>query len=104
MFIIRHRQIFFALTGALVAAAIIAFLIFGLRVSIDFTGGTLAQVSYSAERPPVAALQASLDKSGFSGYSLREAGESDYILRAGSMTNEQRQNLQQTLSVGNQYP
>lgn len=104
MYIIRNRNIFFALTGALVLCSIIAVAFFGLRFSIDFTGGTLAQVSYQNGRPDVPTLEHALDAADFSGYSLREAGQQDYILRAGSMTNQQRQNLQQTLAIGGQYP
>ncbi len=104
MFIIKHRTLFFALTGVLVAAALLSTIFFGLKLSIDFTGGTLAQVSYPGGRPPVTTLQTSLDIADFRGYSLREAGTSDYILRAGSMTSAQRQNLPQTLSVGGTSP
>jgi preprotein translocase subunit SecF len=104
MFIIRNRSIFFALTGALVAFALAALIIFGLRFSIDFTGGTLVQVTYPQGRPPASALQKSLDAAGFSNYSLREASANDYILRAGNMTVVQRQALPETLSASGAYP
>lgn len=104
MLIIRHRNIFFAITGVFVLVALIALAIFGLRFSIDFTGGMLVQVTYAQGRPPVADLERSLDTASFSNYSLREAGESDYILRAGNMTAAQRQALPGTLSASGKYP
>lgn len=104
MFIIKHRTLFFTLTGALVGAALIALAVFGLKFSIDFTGGTLVQVTYASGRPPATALQASLDRDGFSNYSLREANINDYVLRAENMTTAERASLPETLSIGGKYP
>jgi preprotein translocase subunit SecF len=100
MFIIRHRVFFFALTGLIVAAALGAIAVFGLRFGIDFTGGTLVQASYASGRPDPRALHANLEAAGFSGFSVREAGTNDYILRAQNLTAAQRAELPQTLSVG----
>ena len=104
MIIIKHRTLFFALTGALVASALIALAIFGLKFSIDFTGGTLVQVTYPSGRPPAPALQKSLDSAGFSNYSLREANTNDYVLRAGNMSTGMRAALPETLSARGKYP
>lgn len=104
MIIVKHRGIFFGITGAIVAAALISLIAFGLHFGIDFTGGTLVQVTYGGGRPPVQSLQRSLDTAGFSGYSLREANTNDYILRAGTMTTDERAALATTLSVEGKYP
>lgn len=104
MIIVKHRGIFFAITGAIVAVAILSLALFGLHPGIDFTGGTLAQVTYNAGRPAAPMLASTLDAAGFTGYSLREAGQNDYILRAGNMTTAERATLPQTLSVGGKYP
>ena len=104
MIIIKHRIAFFCLTGAFVVAALLSLAVFGLKLSIDFTGGTLVQVTYVGGRPPATKLQTSLDTAGFHGYSLRESGENDYTLRAGTMTPAQRAALPDTLSVSAKYP
>lgn len=104
MFIIRNRNIFFAITGALIAASLIALAVFGLRLSIDFTGGTLVDASYAAGRPPASELDASLKAAGFSNYSLREAGERNVMLRTGAIEDAERAALPATLSVGGAYP
>src|SRR3989338_1953072 len=72
---------------------------FGLRLGIDFTGGTLAQVTYPSGRPSAEEISQSLTKARFTGYSLREAGTNDYVLRAQNMTEDQRANLIEILSV-----
>lgn len=99
MFIIRHKNIFFSITAVIVVAAIACIAAFGLHLSIDFTGGTLVQATYPQGRPAPAALSASLDAAGFSGYSLREAGTNDYVLRTGTLTTAQINDISQTLSV-----
>lgn len=104
MFVIKNRKWFFALTGALIAFSLVALLIFGLKFSIDFTGGALVEATYPAGRPSAQELERALTAAGFSGYSLREAGTGDYVLRAPPLAQLQRQNLQATLSVGGRYP
>ena len=99
MFIVKHRSLFFGITGTIIAVSIASVVFYGLRLGIDFTGGTLVQATYEGGRPSPQALHASLDSAGFSGYSLREAGTNDYVLRAGGMTNAQREALPQTFSI-----
>src|SRR3989338_8836735 len=104
MFIIANRNIFFILSGVLVAASLLSIAVFGLKLGADFTGGTLAQATYAGGRPAPEALSAALDEAGFVGYSLREANENDYILRAANLTAEQRENIEEILSVGGESP
>ncbi len=103
MFIVRHRKLFFALTGLILLLSLGSLVAFGLKLGTDFTGGTLVEVSYADARPDASALSASLDGTGLKGYSLREAGTDGYILRAGALSNEMRGNLAKTFSVGGEY-
>lgn len=93
MFIVAHRNIFFALTGAVVIAALLSIGAFGLHLGIDFTGGTLAQISYDGMRPSADALSSTLTDAGFTNFSLREYGDNGYALRAQTLTDEQRGEL-----------
>src|SRR3989344_594904 len=104
MFIVKHRKVFFAITGTIVALALGALIFFGLHQGTDFTGGTLVQVKYEKGRPDAKVLSLTLDEAGFKGYSLRGAGENDYILRTGSLTNEMRSSLPATFSVHGGFP
>lgn len=99
MFIITHKNWFFALSGALVVGALLSLAVFGLKPSIDFTGGTLVQASYPGGRPDVKALSHSIDAAGFSGYSLREAGTNQYVLRTTNLTTAQRSTIGAVMSM-----
>jgi preprotein translocase subunit SecF len=99
MIIVKQRNIFFALTGLLVALCVGATLTFGLHLGTDFTGGTLAEFSYEGGRPDAQEITKALSNAGVHGVSLREANENDYILRSAQLNQTQRDELQQTLSL-----
>lgn len=104
MIIVTYRNVFFALTGLLTAISLASIAFFGLSFGTDFTGGTLAEVRYSAGRPTVESLSQSLDAAGFSGYSLRESQNNSYVMRAGNIAAEKRPALTEALSIGGTYP
>ena len=103
MIIIKNKNIFFAITGTFVFVALACITIFDLKLGTDFTGGTLVQVSYPDGRPLPQEISAALDGAGFAGYSLREAEERDYLLRAANLIGEQRANLTETFSIGGEH-
>lgn len=104
MFIINNRKIFFTITGIIVVAAIAAIAMFGLHLSIDFTGGTLVQVTYPGGRPAQATLQQSLNADGYGNYSLRAVSTNDYVLQAQNISSKERNDLTPTFSINNAYP
>ena len=104
MFIVKHRNIFFVVSALVTVAALVSIFIFGLKLGLDFTGGTLIQATYQGGRPAPEVLTRSLDAAGFKGYSLREANTEDYILRAGNLTPEVRANLPSILSPEGSNP
>ncbi|MEY4747452.1 MAG: hypothetical protein RLZZ416_501 [Candidatus Parcubacteria bacterium] len=103
MMIVKNRNIFFAITGLLVLASLASVAVFGLHESLEFTGGTLAQVSYPDIRPAPTLLGQALDGAGIKGYSIREAGQHDYIVRMPNLSEMQRSSIPEILSGGDQY-
>ena len=103
MIIVKHRSIFFTITAAFVLASLASVTVFGLHQSLEFTGGTLAQVSYPNARPVPALVAGALDGAKIKGYSIREAGEKDYIVRMPNLTELQRAGTPEILSAGDQY-
>ena len=93
MFIIRHRNWFFALTGLIVLISLVFLGVFQLHEGIDFTGGTLAQISYDGTPPSASLLQQNLTDAGFKDFSLRAYGANGYTLRAQTLTDDERANL-----------
>lgn len=101
MFIVSHRKAFFALTAVFVVSALISLGVYGLHFGIDFTGGTLAQVSYDGARPSAEPFQKIFEGAGFKDFSIRESGDNGYTLRAQTLTNEQRAEIATLFSTQN---
>ena len=98
MLIVHNKNLFFALTGAVVLASLMSLFVFGLHVGLDFTGGTLVQVRYDGIRPAPDALERNLKNAGFSNFSLRETGNDGYTLRAPTLSDEQRNRVSTVFS------
>lgn len=101
MFVIRYRAIFFGITAVVLALSIGAIAFFGLHFGLDFTGGSLVEVSYSNERPQKALVEQDLAELDFGSISLRQSGDNDaYILRMRDLKEEERQRVVDVLSRG----
>jgi len=89
MFIIKHRGIFFTIAGLLVGASVVALVVFGIRPSIEFTGGTLVEIGYPEGRADKASLEAQLSTLPLGTYSLRPFGDDGYLLRVRELSAEE---------------
>ncbi|MBI3572100.1 protein translocase subunit SecF [Candidatus Kaiserbacteria bacterium] len=86
MYIARHRTLFFWITGLLLAAAVAAILFFGLPLGIDFTGGSLMQISYPAGRPALATIQEQVASIPLGAVSVIPSGANNVSIRTRTMT------------------
>jgi preprotein translocase subunit SecF len=86
MYIIRHRGLFFWITGLLLAGAIGAILVWGLPLGIDFTGGSLMQVSYGANRPALSDIEKQITAVHDGAVAVRVQGEDAVSIRTRTMT------------------
>lgn len=86
MYIIHHRALFFWITGLLLAAAVGAILIFGLPLGIDFTGGSLMQVSYPGGVPPLATIQKQVTVVPLGQVTVQSSGTNSVSIRTRTMT------------------
>jgi len=81
MFVIRHKNIFFFFSGLMVALALFSIVFFGLKMSIEFTGGSLMEVSYSGEKPSAREVASLADEFLGGKSAVQEVGETGFILR-----------------------
>lgn len=100
MFVVKFRKIFFTIGLLFVAAAITSVLYFGLIFGIDFTGGSLLEVSYSEERVNKESISNQLDGMEMGLYSLREIGDSGYILKTKDLNVENHEAVLSVFSQG----
>ena len=100
MLVVKYRKIFFILSGVIVGLSLLSVLVFGLTFGIDFTGGALTEVTYPDGRPDKEGVIARLQNIPIGVFSLRQSGDSNYILRTRALLEEERVAVMGALSRG----
>ena len=80
MLIVKYRKIFYSLSAILVVGAIFSILFWGLRPSIDFTGGSLLDVAFYENKPTADEVSGVLNNLNFKDASIRSSNEG-FIIR-----------------------
>jgi len=97
MQIIQNRKIFFTISVILVVASIAAFFIFGLKMGIDFTGGSLLQIKVGDKVQTTAndiqAILAGNEPKVLESVTVQPTGDKGFILRFRSVSEEEHQNI-----------
>ncbi|MBN1585761.1 protein translocase subunit SecF [Candidatus Uhrbacteria bacterium] len=88
--IIKYRNVWFALSVGLVAASIGLLLSFGLRFGIDFTGGSLMELSFES-RPDIQDVRNLFGESGYPEVTVQPVGDSEMLIRLPTLTEEAHQ-------------
>jgi len=91
--IVKHRNIPFIFSSILFVTSIVLVATYGLKLGIDFTGGTLMEVSFTESRPAVEEVEASLNPLELDGLSIQPAGEDNYILKMAFISEEKHQEV-----------
>ena len=79
--IIQKKKIWFTFSGILVALSIVLLLVWGLKLGIDFTGGSLLEISYQPTRPSIESVEESLNNLELQSIKIQPSGEFNFILR-----------------------
>jgi len=98
MFIIKHKKIFIAISATLVLLSVVFLCVFGLRVGIDFKGGALTEVAYTASRPAQADVESALQGLNLGTISVQPTGENGYIIKTRDLTELEHTTLLSILS------
>jgi preprotein translocase subunit SecF len=98
MFVIKYKNFFLALTTVLTILSIVAIIVFGMRLSIDFTGGSLTEVVFQDSRlgTDMAAVKNRLEQAGFAGATVQPIGNDKgvgYLIRTRSLNQEDHEAL-----------
>src|SRR3989344_231692 len=93
MKVIHYRSMWYIISGTIVGASIIALLVFGLRLGIDFTGGSLLEVRYpqGIAIPQAADIKATLEKEGIPSPVVQLTDQNGALIRTKDLTEEEHQ-------------
>lgn len=100
MFVIRYKNIFFAISSIAIVASIVAIAVWGLRPGVDFTGGSVIAVEYAAgTAPESAAISTALAEVGFENALVRTAGDNQFNIRTRALAEGDSETMITTLSA-----
>lgn len=91
--IIGKRKIYYIVSTILIVVSIGIVAIMGLRLGIDFTGGSLLGVSYTEERPAPEQINEAALAAGIESLQLQAVGDKGYLLRMKDIAEDQRRSL-----------
>jgi preprotein translocase subunit SecF len=89
---VENRKKWFIISGILVAGSIIVVTLLGLRLGIDFTGGSLLEVEFETT-PVVSEVRTTLSAAGFTDVAVQSTGEHGVIIRTDDLTEGEHQNI-----------
>lgn len=98
MNIIKHRKIWYAISGLLVVASIFSIFFFGLNLGIDFTGGSLLEIEYLNDRPENFVIKEKISPLNLGNISLQPTGDNGLLIRSKDLSEEEHQAILIALS------
>lgn len=96
--IIKYRNVWFLLSGALIAASVAILVMFPPKFGIDFTGGSLMEVEFAGERPHPAEVSGALAELGLGETVAQTVGDKEMLIRMKTLDEPTHQKVTETLS------
>lgn len=97
--IVGKRYYFFALSTLIIVPGLIALALWGLRPSIDFTGGSLLDLRFDNPTEELQAdeIRSTLDELGHPGSVVQLSEDNTVLIRVQTLDNEQKNEIQAAL-------
>lgn len=90
MFIIKHKKVFVIISAVLVIASILAVSFSGLKLGIDFKGGSLLEIDYATLRPAQTVVESTIKPLGLGEMLIQPEGTTGYSIKTRELTDTQR--------------
>jgi preprotein translocase subunit SecF len=97
--VIKNRKIPFAISSVLFGVSIVILSIIGLKPGIDFTGGSLIEVSFTQNRPAIDEIQEALVPLDFGNIVVQPTEEDGMILKMRYITEDEHQQVLSALKL-----
>lgn len=88
--IFQLRAIWYTLSGLMVVSSLVLILVFGLRLGIDFTGGSLLQMRYTSPPPDAATISTQLAGLNLGEVIVEPSGTDTVIIKTRFVSDDER--------------
>jgi len=100
MFIVKYRKLFVSISAVLVVLSIAFMFIFGMNFGIDFKGGSLLEVEYTAsDRPTQDTFEEILQPLNLGGMLVQPVGNYGYSIKMRDITDAEKNEILDTLGT-----
>jgi len=96
---VKYRKIYFIFSGILLIGSLVCLIIFGLKLGIDFTGGSILELEFKTERPSNQEIRESLKGFDLGEIYIQPADEKGLILRMKDISEDVHQQIIQKLKA-----
>ncbi len=99
---LKYSKFFLTFSGIVVVASIISVAVFGLELGIEFTGGSILELRYEGEQPPLESIREQLSGMEVGLVSVQQVGDKGILVRTQYLSEEAHQNVLVALGQGAQ--
>lgn len=99
MFVIKHKKIFVLISVALVVISIASIGYFGLKLGIDFKGGSLSEIEFKNARPEQSVIEKDLAPLALGESIIQPTGETGYSIKTRAVTETERAAILKSLGA-----
>ena len=96
---VKYRKIYFIFSGILLIGSLVCLIIFGLKLGIDFTGGSILELEFKTERPSNQEIRESLKGFDLGEIYIQPADKKGLILRMKDISEDVHQQIIQKLKA-----
>jgi preprotein translocase subunit SecF len=90
---LKFRKIYYIFSGILVVASIVSIFSFGLKPGIDFTGGSVMELSFSDSRPSNKDIEGVLNQFNLGDFTIQPTGDKGVIIKMKEINEETHQSI-----------
>lgn len=90
---IKYSKVWLSIAAVITILCAVMVGVWGLKLGIDFTGGSLVELSFASSTPATEQVMETLEKHDLKGSLVQRSGENKLILRTPFLTEDQHQML-----------
>lgn len=96
---IKNRKYWYIISGTFMLVSILSLLVWGFKLGIDFTGGSLLEVRFLQTQPSVQEVQSALQPLQLGTVSVQPADSNVMILRLPELSEDDHQKILQIMKI-----